>query len=219
MYMYMYMCVCVCVSLCLLCGAVSRRVSHVVARYVLFVVRDWSLVVDCPSLCCALLSACCCCCCFGLLLVIGVSACEPCIALLLSYVLVACGIKWSFLTPPCVHSKSPCVYVQNVPCIPAPHAHVFQHVRVVPVHTGRFERTHGDVLSGHTAFFSVSHHSPHRNHTVRHNTPQHTTHHNTTRRQTERERKRRSREREEKIKRSREDEREDEREEDKGEKR
>ena len=50
------MCTCVCVSMCLLCGAVSRRVSRVVARYVLFVVRDWSLVVDCPSLCCALLS-------------------------------------------------------------------------------------------------------------------------------------------------------------------
>ena len=33
---YMYMCV----SLCLLCGAVSRRVSRVVACYVLFVVRD-----------------------------------------------------------------------------------------------------------------------------------------------------------------------------------
>ena len=43
----------VCVSLCLLCGAVSRRVSRVVARYVLFVVRDKSLVVDCPSLRCS----------------------------------------------------------------------------------------------------------------------------------------------------------------------
>ena len=37
---YMYMCTCVCVSLCLLCGAVSRRLSRVVACYVLFVVRD-----------------------------------------------------------------------------------------------------------------------------------------------------------------------------------
>ena len=43
----------VCVSLCLLCGAVSRRVSLFVARYVLFVVRDKSSGVDCPSLCCA----------------------------------------------------------------------------------------------------------------------------------------------------------------------
>ena len=33
---------------------------------------------------------------------------------------------------PCVHSKRPRVYVQNVPCVPA------QHVRVVPVHTGTF---------------------------------------------------------------------------------
>ena len=40
MYMYMYVYVCVCVSLCLLRGAVSRRVSRVAARYVLFVVRD-----------------------------------------------------------------------------------------------------------------------------------------------------------------------------------
>ena len=37
------------------------------------------------------------------------------------------------------------------PCIPAPRAHVETHVRVVPVHTGRFERTHGHVLNGHTA--------------------------------------------------------------------
>ena len=37
-------------SLCLLCCAVSRRVSRVVARCVLFVIRDWSLGVDCLSL-------------------------------------------------------------------------------------------------------------------------------------------------------------------------
>ena len=43
-YMYIYTCVCVCVCLCvcvrLLCGAVSCRVSRVVARYFLFVVRQ-----------------------------------------------------------------------------------------------------------------------------------------------------------------------------------
>ena len=43
MYIYMYkniyMCVCVCLHVCLLCGAVSCRVSRVVARYFLCVVR------------------------------------------------------------------------------------------------------------------------------------------------------------------------------------
>ena len=53
-------CACVFVSLCvcLLCGAVSRRVSPVVARYFLFVVHH-KFVVDCLSLCCALLWLCC----------------------------------------------------------------------------------------------------------------------------------------------------------------
>ena len=48
-------CVCVCLCVCLLCGAMSCRVSRVVVRYVLVVVRHWSLVVDCLSLSCALL--------------------------------------------------------------------------------------------------------------------------------------------------------------------
>ena len=59
-YIHMYMCVCVCVSLCLLCGAVSCRVSRVVARYVLFVVRDLSLVVDCLSFVLCSVVLCCC---------------------------------------------------------------------------------------------------------------------------------------------------------------
>ena len=33
------------------------------------------------------------------------------------------------------------VFIRNVPCMLAPRAHTFQHVRVVPVHTG-------DVLNG-----------------------------------------------------------------------
>ena len=44
-----------CVCVCLCAGAVSCRVSRVVARYFSFVVRHQSLIVDCPSLCCALL--------------------------------------------------------------------------------------------------------------------------------------------------------------------
>ena len=44
-----------------------------------------------------------------------------------------------------------CVVCDTVktPCVPAPRALVETHVRVVPVHTGRFVRTHGDVLDGH----------------------------------------------------------------------
>ena len=68
------------------------------------------------------------------------------------------------------------------PCMPAPSAHVFQHVRVVPAHTGTFECTHGDVLI-------VSHHTtPH-------------TQHNTT----HEDRERRQRQREDKTKRGRRD--------------
>ena len=43
-----------CHCVCLLCGAVSCRVSRVVARYFFFAVPHQSLVVDCLSLCCAL---------------------------------------------------------------------------------------------------------------------------------------------------------------------
>ena len=156
----MYMCVCVCASLCLLCGAVSRRVSRVVARYVLFVVRDLSLVVDCLSLRCALwfcVVACCCCCRCGLFLVIGVSAytvsVAPCAVLLagclqdqvgtlggpLGQVITLCGQILVSRTDDDPLSPAR-VSVQNVPmctfktspCVPAPRPHVETHVRVVP---------------------------------------------------------------------------------------
>ena len=70
---------------------------------------------------------------------------------------------WHAETPPCVDSKRPRVYRQ--------HAHMFQHVRVVPantvtfqnVHTGcmgegegtcaRGAGTHGDVLNVHMGTF------------------------------------------------------------------
>ena len=87
-YIHMYMCACDCKSLFLLCGAVSRRVSRVIGRYDLFVVRDWSLVVDLSSLCCALwfsVVVCCCCCRCGLLMVIGVSAYTVSVVPVLSY--------------------------------------------------------------------------------------------------------------------------------------
>ena len=114
-----------------------------------------------------------------------------------------------------------CVSTQNVPvcpsktspCIPAPRAHVFQHVRVVPALSGkfcsytrgRFEWTHG--------VFTV----PHRTHT-----PHHTATHGdrdrerqrkrVKRRQDERE-KRRQDERRERREDKTKDEREDERQE------
>ena len=78
--------------------------------------------------------------------------------------------------------------------MPAPRAHVFQHVRVVPAYMRRFGWTHG--------FFSVPHHTRHNHdhshshndthhrpqqqqqqqqqqHTPHNNTPRHTTTHNT----------------------------------------
>ena len=80
-------------------------------------------------------------------------------------------------------------------CVPAPRAHVSTHVRVVLVHTGRFEHTHGDVWSGHTGF-SACHHTPHT--TTTNNTTTTTTHtqHNTQHHtETERDRERRQRKR------------------------
>ena len=64
--------------------------------------------------------------------------------------------------------------------VPAPRAHMLKHVCAWCRYTrGRFERTHGDVLSGHTEFLSVSHDTPQHNTTQQHD-------HNTTRRQRQR---------------------------------
>ena len=106
--------------------------------------------------------------------------------------------------PPVCPSKSS-------PCVPAPRAQVERCVRMVPVHTGRVDWTHG-------YFQRVTHHTPHTTHTT-HNTRHktHTTHNsqlttihrnsnNTqqhteteTERETERDRERRQRTREEKT--------------------
>ena len=46
------------------------------------------------------------------------------------------------------------------PFVPAPRAHMFQHVCAWYWYTrGRFERTHGDVSSGHTAPHTTPHHA------------------------------------------------------------
>ena len=54
------------------------------------------------------------------------------------------------------------------PCVPAPRAHVFQHVRVVPVHTETFW----------TDTYHTPHTTPHPK--TQHNTTQHDTPHHTT---------------------------------------
>ena len=41
-----------------------------------------------------------------------------------------CGGVW--------HAEKPVCCLKTLPCVPATRAHVFQHVRVVPVHTGTF---------------------------------------------------------------------------------
>ena len=89
-----------------------------------------------------------------------------------------------------MNNVSVCAF-KTSPFVPAPRAHMFQHVCAwCRYKRGRFERTHGDVLSGHTGFSSVPHHTPHT-------TTQHRTTHNNTRRQrqteTDRDRGRRQR--------------------------
>ena len=61
------------------------------------------------------------------------------------------------------------------PCVPAPRAHMLKHVCAWCRYTrGRFERTHGDVLSGHGVSNLVTNDTPHRTHT-QHTTTQHNT--------------------------------------------
>ena len=67
-------------------------------------------------------------------------------------------------------------------CVPAPRAHVFQHVRVVPVYTGTFwTDTRGRVEWTHGIFQRATpHHTPHTpqhktQDTTQHDAPQHTT--------------------------------------------
>ena len=101
---------------------------------------------------------------------------------------------------PCVHSKRTRVHVQSVPVcrfktcprMLASRAHVFQHVRVVPVHT----RTIWTDIQG---FFSVPHHTRHTAHTHTTDTTCTPTR-NITRRERQREKTEKERERQEKDK-------------------
>ena len=90
-----------------------------------------------------------------------------------------------------MENVSVCMF-KTSPFVLAPRAHMFQHVCAWCRYTrGRFERTHRDVLSGHTGFFSVSHKTHHSAHTT---TQQHD--HNTIRRQRQTETERRQRRKE-----------------------
>ena len=75
-----------------------------------------------------------------------------------------------------MNNVSVCAF-KTSPFVPAPRAHMFQHVCAwCRYKRGRFERTHGDVLSGHTGFFQCA--TPQTtHHTPPHNTEQHTTTH------------------------------------------
>ena len=64
---------------------------------------------------------------------------------------VVCGL--ARLKNPCVHSTRPRVYVQKRPQVYRHHAHMCFNMCAWCRHTrGRIERTHGDVLSGHTGW-------------------------------------------------------------------
>ena len=127
--------------------------------------------------------ACCCCCGCGLLWVFGVSACAVSIALVPSYLLVACGIRWFFFlsllshAPVCRFNMPPCVRSKR-PRVCQHHAHMCFNMCACRYTRGHFERTHGGVLNGLTAFFQrVSPHNTAHTHAPQDNT---TTHHNST---------------------------------------
>ena len=71
-------------------------------------------------------------------------------------------------------------------CVRSKRPHLYRHHAHTRFNTcARGAGTHGDVLSGHTEFRSVSHTNTHTTHT--HNTTQHNTRHNTTQHHTEKE--------------------------------
>ena len=94
----------------------------------------------CLSLCFSLslsVSVCLCLCVSLSLSPCGVVCCVLCCVVLC--VCVVCGAAWH------AENASVCRF-KTSPCVPAPRAHVLSHAGVVPVHTGRFESTHGDVF-------------------------------------------------------------------------
>ena len=108
------------------------------------------------------------------------------------------GLGRSLIGPPCLSNTSPCVRPKR-PRVCRHHANMLKHMCAWCRYTrGRFERTPGDVLDGHTPH--TTHHTVHTHHTTtqdttpttqhnmtHHNTPQQHDH-NTTRRDRERQR-------------------------------
>ena len=75
-------------------------------------------------------------------------------------VVSVCGVVWHAENPVCrLKTLSVCRF-ETSPCMPATRAHAFQHVRVVPVHTGTFLNLHTEsVLSLHTAVIASFNHN------------------------------------------------------------
>ena len=65
-----------------------------------------------------------------------VLCCVLCSGVCVVVVLWRCGV--SIQNPRVSIQNEPVFTFKTLPCVPAPRAHVFQHVRVVPVHTGTF---------------------------------------------------------------------------------
>ena len=94
------------------------------------------------------------------------------------------------------------------PFVPAQRTHMFQHVCAWCRYTrGRFERTHGDVFSGHTGFSACHTHTPRPQRQTQHNTTTRPQHHTETETETDRDRERRKGQREEKTEEERQDKR------------
>ena len=98
------------------------------------------------------------------------------------------------------------------PFVPAQRAHMFQHVCAWCRYTrGHFERTHGDVFSGHTGFSACHTHTPRPQRHTQHNTTTRPQHHTETETETDRDRQRQRKktgtEREEKTEEERQDKR------------
>ena len=65
--------------------------------------------------------------------------------------------SWCVRAVWCVTLKTSVCTFKTSPCMQAPRAHAFQHVRVLPA-------IHGDVLNVHTEVFSVTHHTARTHH-------------------------------------------------------
>ena len=70
---------------------------------------------------------------------------------------VVCRVVWHAENPVCRLKNASVCRFKTSPCVPAPRAHAFQHVCAWCRYTrGRFECTHGGVLSLHTGVVASS---------------------------------------------------------------